>query len=144
MNYCDDWPTCAETYVTLCVYPGAISTEEVSARLGLTPTRVQAATDRVARADGNVQAATPSAWFLSSKSHVVSRDFRRHLDWLLDQLVARALELSSLRAAGTTLSVSCYWRSAFGHGGPEISPSQAGKLASLELSCWFDFYCEGS
>ena len=144
MNYRDDWPTCAETYVTLCVYPDTLSTEEVSARLGLTPSSVQAATDRVARADGKVQAARPAAWFLSSRVHVASLDVRRHLDWLLDQLVARTAELGSLRATGTTLSISCYWRSAVGHGGPEISPSQAGKLASLELSCWFDFYCEGS
>jgi hypothetical protein len=144
MTYDDDWASCASTHVTLRIYPGTIAIEEVSRRLSLTPTRTQTSSHRHTRPDGKVQAARPAGWFVSSKLHVQSRDVRRHLDWLLDQLLPLRQELDSLRAEGALVDVSCYWLSAFGHGGPELSPTQASKLASLELPCWFDFYSQGS
>jgi hypothetical protein len=69
---------------------------------------------------------------------------RRHLDWLLDQLLPLKATLDSLRADGASLDVSCFWVSAFGHGGPEVAPAQAAKFATLDLSFWFDFYCKRS
>jgi hypothetical protein len=34
----------------------------------------------------------------------------------------------------------CLWRSATGHGGPEISPATLGRIAALGASSGFDFY----
>ena len=117
-NYRDDWPTCAETFVTLAVYPSTIPADQISTRLGLQPTSLQEPRERTVRADGKVEAARPSGWFLSSKSHVLSRDARHHLDWLLDALVPLQSELERLRSEGATMNVSRYWLSAFGHWWP--------------------------
>jgi len=41
-------------------------------------------------------------------------------------------------------SFSCYWGSAYGHGGPEISPNTLRRIADLDATLWFDFYDLGS
>jgi hypothetical protein len=34
----------------------------------------------------------------------------------------------------------CYWLSASGHGGPEVSPTTLARIAALDLSLGIDFY----
>jgi hypothetical protein len=45
---------------------------------------------------------------------VDSRDFRRHLDWLLDQLDGRTESLLALQESGWTAYASVYWLSRSG------------------------------
>lgn len=133
--YSDDYPTCEETYATLRIYPGEFDPDEVTRRLGIDPTEVQ----RVGERHGRTTRKT-NGWFLRSQDRVESRDARRHIDWLLDQLEPAANALSELRASGAEVDISCYWLSASGHGGPSVSPRQTKRLSALDLDCWFDVY----
>lgn len=41
------------------------------------------------------------------------------------------------------MDISCFWASAYGHGGPALSPQSMQKLAQLELEIGFDVYFWG-
>jgi len=64
---------------------------------------------------------------------------RRHLDWLLGQILPRADVLRELQeTAGISMNVNCIWWSATGGGGPTLWPEQMRRLADLNLECSFD------
>jgi hypothetical protein len=142
VDYDDTYSTCSETFVSLRVLPGELGVPSVSSALGLEPTQAQVHRPRAESQSGRATAAVPAGWFLSSKGLVESKDVRRHLDWLLDQLIPKAEALQRLRSRGAIIDVSCYWVSAHGHGGPALSAAQSAKLATLELDLWFDVYCD--
>lgn len=133
--YSDDYETCKSTYATWRLYPAALDPDEVTERLGISPSEVQREGDR--RRSTSIKL---NGWFLCSRGQVVSRDARRHIDWILDQIEPVAAELDKLRSLGARADISCFWLSAYGHGGPTISPHQSGRLAALNLDCWFDVY----
>ncbi|MBI1949145.1 MAG: DUF4279 domain-containing protein [Deltaproteobacteria bacterium] len=147
-NYDDEYATCAATYATLRVYPGALDPDVVTRRLGLEPSDIQHAGEQGAsqRAHGRGAtppirtAARPNGWFLSSERQVVSRDCRRHIDWLVDRVMGRREELLALRQGGARMDVSCFWASRGGHGGPSLLPQQMAALCALDLEIWFDCY----
>jgi hypothetical protein len=60
--------------------------------------------------------------------------------WILDQLAGKENELLRLPDEGHGAYVSCYWLSANGHGGPELSHEVMLRLASLKLDIAFDVY----
>lgn len=131
--YNDDYKTCSTTYATLRII--GLSPDEVTLRLGLSPT------DSFVR--GDVRNAAPmrhDGWFLSSKDAVDSKDVRRHLDWILDQLATQRDALRVLVDHGAKIDITGYWVSAHGHGGPIISAVQLKKLADLEIDVSFDVY----
>lgn len=134
-EYDDSYPTCSETHVSLCLYHATSDPEGASTTLGITPSKS-------ARSGGNDMRPTrrPSSWILSSDDQVDSRDIRRHLDWLLSQLVGNEAGLHQLTDAGWRGVVSCYWMSATGHGGPWITSPQMRALGELGLELQFDIY----
>jgi hypothetical protein len=135
----DAYPTCAETHATLRIYPGDLDPDSVTGRLGIEPSDWQRRGEP--RRIGGVSKVAPiSGWFLSSEGHIVSRDVRRHLDWLLDRLAAKAPLLRSLHEEGSRIEVCCKWLSMSGHGGPILSPAQMRGLSELGLELWFDIY----
>jgi hypothetical protein len=137
--YVHDYPTCKRTYATLRIYPGDVDPDEVTRKLGIVPTRTQQSLG--ARVENGVHhAGRPNAWFLSTEGVVASQDVRAHIDWLMDTVMPAEAALRGLQESGVAVDVSCYWLSASGHGGPCLSPSQAEKLARLQLTCWFDVY----
>jgi Domain of unknown function (DUF4279) len=87
-DYDDDYPTCAATYATLRIYTGKVPPEQVTVLLRLEPSKLQVE-DAGAHLNG---------WFLSTKDRVQSRDLRRHVDWLLEQIVPLRSELATLQA----------------------------------------------
>jgi hypothetical protein len=135
-DYDDGYPTCAETYVTLCMYPQEMDPREISKKLGVEPSSIQIRGET--RLGG--QAAPINAWFLSSKGKVKSKDSRRHLDWILNQVVGKEKVLRAFFKKGTRANLSCFWRTKQGHGGPIQSPVQMGKIGKLGLELWYDFY----
>jgi len=139
MVYDDGYPTCAETYATLRIYPGDLDPSSVTERLAIEPSTWQRRGESQ-RIMGVPKVATINGWFLSSEGRIVSRDSRRHLDWLLDQIAAKAPSLRSLRDEGSRIDICCKWLSASGHGGPTLSPTQMRRLAELDLELWFDIY----
>jgi hypothetical protein len=132
-----DYPTCAQTYTTLRIYPEQLDPTEVTARLGIQPSDWQRRGE--ARKPGN-RPAKLHGWFLSSDGAVDSRDVRRHLDWLLALLEPKTDAVHALQADGCSMDVSCYWVSCSAGGGPSVRPEQMGKLARLRLELWFDVY----
>ena len=135
--YDDDYPTCKETYATLRIYHDELDPHVVSLRLGLTPSKSQ----KKGHALGPNRTAPVGGWFLSSKGHVTSKDVRRHVAWLLDQMAGREAQFLKLQDEGYETDVSCYWVSAHGHGGPELDPDLMQRLVSLRLLIGFDVYC---
>ena len=68
------------------------------------------------------------------------RTQRGTCDWILDQIEPRALALAGIQARAAEVSLSCFWVSAHGHGGPSLLPGQMQRLAALNLPLWFDIY----
>lgn len=144
MEYIDDFGACERTYATLCVYTQAVDPAVVTESLCVQPSNWQRVGELPTTAPKNPRRmprpATLNAWFLESESHVTSRDVRRHIDWVLDQVVGKSEALLALQELGCIMVVNCFWLSACGHGGPIISPSQSRKLAGLNLELSFDIY----
>lgn len=131
-DYDDEYATCAATYATLRIYTGELDPSTVTRALGLKPNQVLIKGEQSARLNG---------WLLSSQNLVKSRDVRRHVDWLLQQVSESRLELiKSQSEAEIWMDVFCYWRSMDGHGGPSLSSKQMRTLAELNLNIGFDCY----
>ncbi len=78
---------------------------------------------------------------LASRGHVDSRSLEDHLTWLLGEVRARLPELAE---AGTfRVDFFCYWVSARGHGGPDLSAALLGGVAEMGASLSFDVYFDG-
>lgn len=138
MDYEDDYPSCAETYSTLRIYPGNLSPEEVTDILEIEPTHTQKVGE-LARATSKRKVEV-NGWFLTTKGNVESKDSRRHLDTVLEKLKGKGERLNLLRQKGARIDISSYWSSVQGHGGPTISPKQMRQLVDLDLEVWWDFY----
>jgi hypothetical protein len=136
VEYSDDYPTCKAIYASLLIYHEDLDPEHISRRLSLTPSAAFVKGHSI----GTTESAPRGGWFLSTKGVVTSKDARRHVDWLLDRLEGRESELAVLRERGYEMSISCYWLSVEGHGGPTLSPPQMRRLSALELEIWFDMY----
>lgn len=132
-----DYPTCSQTHADLRIYSDKLVPDEISTLLGLQPTRCLAKGDRLGPTMPPVKR---TVWKLSSEGTVQSRDLRRHLDWLFDQLL-RVPE-GALKHIATTGEVRIWvsWWSASGHGGPILGVSQLTALARLGLELHFDIY----
>ncbi len=138
-----DYPTCARTFATLRIYSGRLTPAEVTSRLGVEPSRSQRKGDALTKSKQPVLAKM-HGWFLTSEGAIESRDVRRHLDWLLEQLGPRVDAIRSLQSDGCSMDISCYWLSFSGHGGPSVLPAQMGELGRLGLELWFDVYFGGN
>ena len=139
----DDYPTCAETYVTLRAYHDSADPTFVSSALGLEPTKEQRAGESYERR-GVPCTYRLSGWFLSSKAKVQSYDAAKHLDWLLQQLQPHQEILKALRSQGWRMDIACLWDSHSGHGGPTLSANLLQRLAALGVELWFDIYFHGA
>ena len=130
--------------MTLCIYPGSSSSDDVSTLLGINPTRAHDKGKLMETPSGRRRKASLTAWLLSSDGIVESKDLRDHLDWLLQKLSGLTREILTLQEEeNTKMSVCCTWISAAGHNGPVLWPEQMETLAKLNLECGFDFYFFG-
>lgn len=136
MEYNDDYATCERTYAALRIYPGDFTPDFVTETLEVNPSRLQKSEEAL---PGKTKL---NAWFLSTKGILTSRDSRRHIDWITDQLMGKEDALKSLQEKGVAMDISCFWLSTSGHGGPCLSPEQMRRLAQLNLEIWWDIYFE--
>ena len=136
----DDYPTCAKTYATLCIYPGDTDPTAITDRLGIEPSNWQRLGEVMQRAGRPPNVALINGWILESWGQVASRDSRCHIDWLLDRVAPKVDAVRSLQEMGCRMEISYCWLSRSGHGGPTVSPSQMKRLAELNIELWFDFY----
>jgi Domain of unknown function (DUF4279) len=133
----DEYPTCQETYATLCIYlPDNSDPNLVSRDLGIIPSRTQIKGEI---SNGRVRL-WPTAWFYSTQGLLDSKDIRRHLCWILEKVIDQKRTIFRLQDEGSTMVVSCMWVSALGHGGPELPPEILGQLVELRLGVSFDIY----
>lgn len=80
-------------------------------------------------------------WLLGSEHGVESTSLERHLVHLLDVIEPAAAALEMLRRRHELrIDLFCYWLSATGHGGPEISPGTLARIAALDAALGIDFY----
>ncbi len=139
-EYNDDYPTCARTYAGLRIYHDALSPDQITDMLGIEPSCTQVKGRAITKSSGVEFMPPIGGWFLSTKDVVVSRDIRRHVDWILNRLVGTDEALRRLQAEGHRTDIFCYWLSADGHGGPMLSPEIMRRLGELELEIGFDIY----
>jgi hypothetical protein len=139
-EYNDSYPTCSRTWVTLCIFlPDTIRPDEITQKLGVQPSKTHM-TGEVYK--GKVRN-WPTAWFLESAERVESKDVRRHVDWVLEQVEPKAEIFSQLQSDGAEIHLSCFWGSATGQGGPMLDPKLLKRIALLNIGITFDIYFEG-
>ncbi len=134
MEYKDSYAACERTYATVRIYPGDMPPDEVSNILKIRPTKVSlAGTKGGGRKSIN-------GWFFSSEGKVDSRDSRRHIDYLLDEIEASERGILELQGVGVKIDICCFWVSSAGNGGPIISPKQMARLVRLNIDIWWDVW----
>lgn len=136
-DYSDEYSACSETFSTLRVYHDSISPSEVTARLGIRPTRQTVKGEKRGKSS---KIFANNGWFLESSKSVDSRDSRRHIDWIVDQLWNKKEEIPKMLQEGFKIDISSFWVSTSGNGGPTISPYQMARLADLQIEVWWDIY----
>ncbi len=137
-EYDDSNPSCSETFATLRIVSDAIDPNEISQRLQLSPSSAYRKGERISPRVATLR--DHHGWLLSSEGHVRSQDVRRHLDWLLDQLLPIYPAVLALIGPGTEADTFVFWQSRSGQGGPILSSPQLSKLALLQIEIIFDIY----
>ena len=137
-DYDDEYPTCTETYATLRIMADDLDPHEITRLLGISPSETLRAGDARPPKPGRVW--EHCGWYLTSSGVVASRDLRRHLDWLLDQIAEKQDIFAMFTSHGYLVDIPCFWSSAQGHGGPIFSPQQMTRLGTLGIELWIDLY----
>jgi hypothetical protein len=139
----DENPNCRSTHASFRLIGDRLVTAEVTRETGIAPTFASdKGTARPSTREGR-QTITQrtGVWSLSSEGRLASTSLERHLIWLLDRIEPGR---DPLRAAaekyGATADFFCYWLSATGSGGPEVSPGTLARIAGLNASLGFDCY----
>jgi hypothetical protein len=140
-EYDDAYATCEKTYATLCIYlPDQYDPNSLSEELGITPSRIQVKGEN---REGSIMR-WPTAWFLTTDEIIQSKDVRRHIDWLIDQLTGKEKIIQKLKVNSSKVEISCFWLSSSGHGGPMLSSNTMGRLGELGIVLGFDVYFDVS
>jgi len=138
MKYDDSYQSCSRTYASLLVYPNEQHPDAITEALGITPSRISV------EGPGPLGRQKVNGWFLCTQDIVESKDCRRHIDWLLDQVEHQSSKILELQNSGTRFSISCFWESVSGNGGPTLSPPQMNRLSDLNIEVWWDVWFDSS
>ena len=139
-DYDDSYPTCSRTWVTLCIFlPDTTSADELTQKLGVQPSKIRVKGEFY---NGKIRN-WPTAWFLESAEKLESKDVRRHIDWVLEQVEHKPEVFTQLQGDGAEIHLSCFWGAATGQGGPMLDPQILKRMALLNIGIAFDIYFEG-
>lgn len=134
----DSDPDCDRTVATLAIYH--IDPILVTQKLNLVPTGGQKKGFPKVMRSGKTEIGTIDSWLLSSENHTSSKDVRKHLNWLLDQIEPVAKQLKELQQLPEVkMTIWCVWWSASGGGGPTLWPEQMERMGKFNLECNFSF-----
>ena len=134
---------CARTYATFRLKGDALEPGEVTDALRLEPSSSGVEGERLRRGR-ELRSRQIGVWLLRSDGAVESTSLERHLLYLLDMLEPSTAALAALRSQRTiSADFFCYWLSATGHGGPEISSATLARIAALDADIGLDFYGAG-
>lgn len=139
MEYDDSYPTCAETYATLCIYHEDLDPEEINRLLDIDFTWSCRKGDPVSERESERAKRKRGSWLLRTEGKIESKDSRRHIDWLLDRIEDKSKNIIDLQQKGYEISIGCYWAASHGEGGPTVSPEQSQRLANLNIELTFEF-----
>lgn len=128
-TYLDENPNCARTFASFrLIGQPPFDPAEVTSRIGIDP-------------DTTTRLRSRGGWLITSEHRLDTTSIERHLRVLLDLLEPhKAAILALIEDADLRADFFCLWRSATGHGGPEISPATLARIAALRASLGFDFY----
>jgi hypothetical protein len=130
MTALDENPNCARTHATFRLTGDSLDPDEISAALGIPAGR-----------GGTIRRQRTRVWLLASEHTVESTSLERHLIHLLDAIEPAAATVDTLRREyDLRADFFCYWLSATGHGGPELSPDTLRRIAELDAVLGIDFY----
>lgn len=133
-------PSCERTRATLCIYD--VDPDLVTEKLGIEPTNSWKIGRAWVTPRGEKRVGRVNTWELESEGAVLSKDLRRHLDWLLDRIEPAASQLTELQEIpGVTMTIWCTWWSAHLLAGPKLWPEQMRRMADLNLECLLCFSC---
>ena len=133
--------TCEKCFARLMIFPDGNHPDEITNLLGISPSKINIAGERIETSRGTTRYVKYSAWFLSSEDSVDSKDLRDHIDWITEKLNSRFERWRDIQnMEGIKLTLKCVWLSKLGHGGPVLWPEQMKVLADLNLECAFDIY----
>lgn len=132
MEMKDDFQSCEETYVTLCLYHDQLDPSLITAQLGIEPTSVKRKEE--------MNPHSRNGWFYSTEGIVESRDLRRHLYSIISDISIFSEHLEQLRIQGCEMWLSCFWASAAGNGGPILDSQIMLRLGQLSLDLDFDIW----
>lgn len=136
-------PNCARTWASFRLAGDALKPDEISAAVGLTPTLALAKDQEIA---GGPVGKKPrhqrtGVWLLGSEHAVASTSLERHLGYLLEAVEPAAGAIAAVRQQqDLRADFFCYWASANGDGGPEISPTTLRRVAAMDASLGIDFF----
>jgi hypothetical protein len=119
-----------------------LSPEAVSAALSLIPTLALAKDQEIAGGPVGTKSRRQrtGVWLLASEHAVESTSLERHLIYLLDVVEPAASAIAAVRGKqDLRADFFCYWASASGEGGPEISPGTLARIAALGAALGIDF-----
>lgn len=128
-KYIDDYESCARTYATLSLYHKKAPPSDVTKLLGIDPSRVSIKTE-----------IKPTGWFYSSKDRVDSRDFRRHITYILCSLENKKKTLDELRKNDWKIVIHLYWESSEGNGGPILDSAFMKYVSEFKIDIHFDIW----
>jgi hypothetical protein len=132
-------PHCADTYASLIFLGEALVPEDISRALGVQPSKTAFKGEVFVSPSGKTRTAQTGRWLFESSGHVHSSETEDHVNWLLDVVDRAGVTAASLPGVEVAW-VSCYWVSAYGHGGPAFSPRVLGRLAHHGIILSLDFY----
>lgn len=133
-------PNCGRTYATFRVGGPRLKPAEFTTVIGVEPTSAFLKGQDIGTSDRPVPSST-GIWLLSTEELLTSTSIETHLWLLLDKLRPASARIKELAAEQSLeMDFFCYWRSKFGHGGPELSPDVLSRIASLGASLGFDIY----
>jgi len=88
--------------VMVQIYSDTLAPEEISARLGLSPTRTAKKGPKTGKFTGRISTVPQHFWHLSSEDRLDSTDLAVHIEWILGQLDSVSAELSRVAETGVT------------------------------------------
>jgi Domain of unknown function (DUF4279) len=142
MNWLDENPNCARTYAAFRLVGDSLDPQTGSRALDLEPNLARAKRRKIAAGRiGRARRQRTGVWSLSTENIVNSTSLERHLLHLLEAVEPAYAALHRLRRdESLRADFDCYWLSATGNGGPELSPETLGRIAALGASLGLDFY----
>jgi hypothetical protein len=133
-------PNCEYTHASFRLGGDGLVTADVETRTGLTGD-FSAEKDQLRKSAGRAIRQPKGVWYISSKDRVGSTNLERHILYLLEILepVKRQL-LDVVHEQSLSADFYCYWVSATGQGGPEVTAETLGRISDLDATLGFEFH----